>query len=192
MTKPQLVLDVGGVLLTNMTDFWREAAACASVPGEQLRAQFRKDLRRSLWSGELPESGFWSWLTGRFPALDAEETARMLQKSLQPLPAMALIPQWSEMAGIHLLSNHRAEWIRPLLEPILPFIAGVTISSESGVCKPEEEIYRLAASQLTGQGPVLYIDDQDVNFVQAEKLGWRTLTADEAGEWTKQVERLLA
>ncbi len=51
------------------------------------------------------------------------------------------MPNWSQIADIHLLSNHRTEWLFPTMATISEFIKSVTISSAVGFCKPHREIY---------------------------------------------------
>jgi HAD superfamily hydrolase (TIGR01509 family) len=191
MNRFQLILDIGGVLATNLTGFWRDAAASAGIPYEELRALYKKDVREALWSGRMAESDFWNWLNASFP-LERETAYGLLKANLRPLPALARLPEWGRSADIHLLSNHRAEWIVPILEPVRPYIRSMTISSEAGCFKPHPDIYRLAASQLTGSGPALYVDDQVKNLAHASALGWQTLLADERGDWIGEVDMLTA
>jgi putative hydrolase of the HAD superfamily len=193
MAKPQLILDIGGVLVTNFSPiFWQELAARALVTYELLTAGFKQDLRQSLWSGEITEEAFWSGLCGRFPSIDREQARAMLQSNLKPLPALEQIPTWSRYADIHLLSNHRIEWIAPFLLPYQDYIKSMTISSSAGYCKPSPEIFALAASHLHTHTNILFVDDQDKNIEQAALLGWKTLLADPQGGWIAKVMPLLS
>ena len=58
--KPQLVLDAGGVLLTNLDSFWKTLAKLAGAPFDELRARYRRETGRdscfSRWSSWAPRS----------------------------------------------------------------------------------------------------------------------------------------
>ncbi|CAM4325078.1 HAD family hydrolase [Paenibacillus tarimensis] len=191
-SRPQLILDVGGVLAANLTDFWRYAASAAGLSYSVLRGRYKEQLRTSLWTGELSEAAFWGWLAEACPLLKTEQAQAALQSCLKPLPALALLPRWHHIADIHILSNHRAEWLRPWLAPYRNYLTSLTISSEAGCCKPDPALYRLAAVNLLPGRNTLYVDDAEHNLVPAAALGWHTLLADPEGYWVNQVEDLLA
>ncbi|WP_445670922.1 HAD-IA family hydrolase [Paenibacillus sp. FSL R5-0473] len=108
-----------------------------------------------------------------------------------PLPAAQYLERWSEFADIHLLSNHCKEWIEPNLSCLSSFTKSVTISNQVGLCKPEIEIYQRVKTLLAAGEEVLFIDDQEKNLHSAKLLGWKTLLADEEGDWVNEVESLL-
>ncbi|SDX63360.1 HAD-IA family hydrolase [Paenibacillus sp. CF384] len=194
MSRPQLVLDVGGVLLTNFTpEFWEEVAADrATVSFDTLRTAFKRDIREDLWTGRIEEGAFWEWLGQQDAGLDVHLARAGMAKHLKQLPAFHRIPAWSEFADIHLLSNHRHEWIAPLLEPIRSHIASVTISSEAGCCKPDLSIYRMVRSRMQqAAANILFVDDAERNLRAARELEWETLLADRDGAWVEQVEARL-
>ncbi|UUZ81826.1 HAD-IA family hydrolase [Paenibacillus sp. P26] len=188
MPKPQLILDIGGVLVTNLSPrFWEELAAAAAVPQANLTSRFKKEIREAVWSGRLTEEAFWTWLGAQAPSVSTDDARELLASSLRPMPAMQRIPEWSRLADIHLLSNHRPEWITPVLRPVTAFLKSVTLSASIGRCKPGVEIYRYAASQPQGEKNLLFVDDQEKNLRQAAHLGWNTLLADSEGLWIDQV-----
>lgn len=191
MAKPQLVLDAGGVIVTNFSaSFLLDLAVQEDVSFERLKSGFR-DLRESFWTGRLPESAFWDWLEREIPKLNREEASRSLIRLLKPLPAFRLLPEWSRHADLHLLSNHRAEWLLPVLEPIRPYLKSITVSSEAGHCKPDPQLYAIANAMLSADRPrVLFVDDQEKNFAAAAAIGWETILADENGEWLVRVESI--
>ncbi|MGD8189578.1 HAD family hydrolase [Brevibacillus ginsengisoli] len=191
MDRPQLILDVGGVLLTNLSPFWEELAIHANVPYEQLRSRYKQEMSKALWSGSVTEKEFWIWLCRHFPSIDREHARSLLHKQLKPLPAMERLPDWSERSDIHILSNHRIEWITPALKPIAKYVKSFTVSSEVGYFKPHSAIYAQAQKRLNGRHFVLFVDDQKMNLRQAAQLGWKTLMADEAGKWIEDVTRML-
>ncbi|TCN26144.1 HAD family hydrolase [Mesobacillus foraminis] len=115
----------------------------------------------------------------------------MLLSFIHPLPTSIEIRNWSEYANIHILSNHRVEWVEPILQPIQGYLKSITISSEAGCCKPQPEIYAKVKMELKSKN-ILYVDDQEKNFNEARILGWNTLLADEKGAWIDEVYHYLA
>ncbi|MCJ7842404.1 hypothetical protein MUB24_16165 [Lederbergia sp. NSJ-179] len=189
--KPDLVLDIAGVLATNFSpSFWRYLSTIYGVRYEEL-LEFRKGIREELWKGRIAEQEFWSGLKSQLPNMDIEPARCKLLSIIKPLPAIEKIPIWSEYADIHLLSNHRREWIEHLINPVQDYIKSMTISAEVGYCKPEIDIYLKTQFYLKDNGKVLFVDDQEKNFKGAIHLCWNTLLADEEGEWIKKVSSLL-
>jgi putative hydrolase of the HAD superfamily len=187
--KTQLVLDVGGVLGTNLTRFWHELAAAASMPLEEVRRRYKQELRDMLWTGEITEPGFFAWACSLQSAMDEPRARSLMLSCLQPLPAYGLLPAWSEIFDLHVLSNHRSEWLTPFLSPVRSYLKTVTISSEVGCAKPSPDIYKLVAAALPAGAPVLFVDDAEHNLTAAAALGWQTLLADEDSRWIHQLPR---
>lgn len=192
MTKPQLVLDIGGVLATNLSPlFWELLAAEANVSEEVLYAVYKKQISERLWIGDLTEEQFWLWVKDYTPLLETKRARAFIDNSLQPLPALAKVAEWSEIADVHLLSNHLPGWVEPIVKPIKPYLKSITISSLAAVRKPHPDIYARTAAYFPTGSTVLFVDDQSKNIKQAASLGWRTLLADEDGKWIPQVLPLL-
>ncbi|WP_053375803.1 HAD family hydrolase [Paenibacillus sp. FJAT-27812] len=192
MTRPQLVLDIGGVLATNLSPlFWKLLAAEAIVSEEELYAAYKQQISERLWIGELSEDQFWVWVKTYTPRLGTKQARKFIDSSLQPLPALAKVAEWSEIADVHLLSNHLPTWVEPIVKPIMPYLKSVTISSEAASRKPHPDIYARTAAYLPSGSHVLFVDDQAKNLKQAASLGWRTLLADEKGEWVASIIPLL-
>ncbi|MBO0993959.1 HAD family hydrolase [Bacillus sp. SD088] len=189
--KPDLVLDIAGVLATNFSPlFWRHLSTTYDVQYEEL-LEFRKGIREELWIGVITEQAFWTNLQRQFPQIHIKSARKQLLSLITPLPAIKEIPSWSKMADIHLLSNHRLEWIEHILIPIQEYLTSVTISAAVGACKPGISIYEKTQTYLRNNGTVLFVDDQEKNFTGAAELGWDTLLADKEGEWTEKVSSLL-
>ncbi len=109
--KPDLVLDIAGVLVTNFSpSFWQYLSTTYDVQYEEL-LKFKKGVREELWTGKITEQAFWTSLQRLVPNLHSEAAKEQLLSMITPLPAVEEIPGWSEIANIHLLSNHRLEWI---------------------------------------------------------------------------------
>lgn len=190
--KPQLILDIAGVILSNLSaQYWGELAHTAGLSFESFKKRFNEEIKTDLWTGRIEEDEFWAWVNEQCQGLSIHQARRSLSEHLVRLPAYDYIPEWSQAAEIHLLSNHRHEWLAPHLEPVIPYVRSVTISSEAGCCKPDPAIYERVQKKLEPHATVLFVDDQERNLVPAQSLGWRTLLADESGEWMNEVEAFL-
>lgn len=128
----------------------------------------------------------------KFPTINIDKAKEILISNIRPLPAIEKLQTWSKYANIHLLSNHRIEWIQSILKPIEPYVRSITISSQVGHCKPNPEIYAFVHDRLSHQGDIWFVDDQDKNFNEAKLLGWNTLLADENGDWIHKITSLLS
>lgn len=191
MKKTQLVLDVAGVLITNFSPaFWYETTRADGISFDELKRLFATEIRKPLWTGQISEEEFWNWLGGYCP-VEPVELKTKLFNNLNTMPAFDLIPMWSELTDIHLLSNHRSEWLEILLEPILPYLASITVSSDAGCCKPDLSIYQIVASKLDQGKSTIYVDDQEKNLRPAEAMSWGTVLADPEGQWIELIHKKL-
>ncbi|GGG79626.1 hypothetical protein [Paenibacillus radicis (ex Gao et al. 2016)] len=189
--KYELILDIAGVLAANFSPFfWRKLSEDYDVPYDRL-TRFKKEIREELWTGKLAEAEFWELLCKHFPAIHREQAKDVLLSTITPLPAIQKVPEWSQYANIHLLSNHRIEWIRPIIDPIKKHLSSITLSSQTGYCKPNPQIYKLVHNKLHHSNNVWFVDDQNKNFKEASWLGWNTRLADENGEWIHDITQLL-
>lgn len=189
--RPQIVLDIAGVLLSNMSlTCWRDMIRETNLSAESLKVHFT-GIKRQLWTGIMREEEFWQSLNEAYPELSISRAKEILYSSIVPLPTAQYLERWSELADIHLLSNHCKEWIEPNLSRLSSFTKSITISNQVGLCKPEIEIYQRVETFLVAGEEVLFIDDQEKNLHSAKLLGWETLLADEEGDWVNEVESLL-
>ncbi|CAN7318616.1 hypothetical protein LJR153_001744 [Paenibacillus sp. LjRoot153] len=70
MPRPQLVLDVAGVLVTNFSPQAWAGFPSSSDDESQVNLPHRfKEIKNDLWIGKMTEEGFWIWLNELFPAL---------------------------------------------------------------------------------------------------------------------------
>lgn len=193
MNRPRLILDVAGVIATNLSPgFWEEAAMTGGTTYRQLKDSFSREIRELFWTGAITVDQFRDWLAGHGPDLSMERLSALAMKYLQPLPALGRISIWSRDADIHLLSNHREEWLSGLLEPVKDHVKSLTLSSRAGYCKPDPLIYQLVCEQFgDGEGLCIYVDDQEKNLIPARALGWHSVIADPEGRWVEEVTRLL-
>ena len=192
MSRPQLILDAAGVLVTNLSpSYWNAIHSLTGIPYDQLKDLFKNELRDDFWSGKVPEAYFWEWLREKAPYIDSAAAQHMLGEYLKPIPAMSRIAGWSQFADIHILSNHRSEWLAPLLEPVRPYVKSMTISSSAGLCKPDPKIFEIVHTSLEKRQPIFYVDDQEKNMTPAVQLGWLTVIADPEGRWIDQITKLI-
>ncbi|WP_127536000.1 HAD family hydrolase [Paenibacillus illinoisensis] len=189
--KPQLVLDIAGVLITNLSSlFWQELAGHAGTTFpifiEQLSA-----IRKDLWTGKMKEEQFWIWLQLQYPKIDKTYAYELLNRTTETLPAIHYLERWSQHADIHLLSNHCHEWVKPILLMIEKHTKSITISNQVGFCKPHREIYEIAESHMNFRTRIIFVDDQSKNFKPAMQLGWETMLADEQHNWIEKIDHKL-
>jgi len=140
-------------------------------------------VREALWTGVMTDGQFWGWLCTAFPPINDSIARARLAATLKPLPASAQLGTWAQSVDVHLLSNHRTEWVMPALNGLLRHVTSVTISSAVGYCKPHPAIYEVVASKLEPDAVTVYVDDQEKNFPPASALGWKTVCADTRGDW---------
>ncbi|GMK37119.1 hypothetical protein PCCS19_01720 [Paenibacillus sp. CCS19] len=188
--KVQLVLDVGGVLLSNLTPtFWTQLVEHTGVEHSLIRSRYKQEIRDDLWSGAIEEPQFWQWMNQYCPSLSEEVGRGMIMDNLVPLASLERLASWQQLADLHILSNHRTEWLAPKLADHAHCFTSITVSSSAGCFKPNLRIYEHAANAIdSARGPILFIDDSPANLKQAESLGWAVLLADPAGEWLDKVE----
>ncbi|WP_186579251.1 HAD family hydrolase [Aquibacillus kalidii] len=189
-SRPQLILDIGGVLAPNLDEFWIEIAEQAKTPHSEIRSHYKQEISDSLWTGKITETEFWSWFR-KYPTINIDQAREFLMSILKPLPAVKYIPIWSSSVDIHILSNHRIEWIRPLLEPVESYLTSVTISSQIGFYKPNPAIFKEITKQIDSHNNILFVDDSKSNLTIGTDLGWDTLLADKDGKWIETVQNYI-
>ncbi|MBN2084486.1 MAG: HAD family phosphatase [Anaerolineales bacterium] len=115
-----------------------------------------------------------------------EETVR------GPIPGMADLLSRLRQAAIpqYGLSNTSAEKYRVLRQkyPFLRLLAGVLISGEAGICKPDPRIFELFLERTGLQKEtLLFIDDSPANITAAQTLGWSAVRFTSAQELEKEL-----
>lgn len=190
-SKPQLVLDIAGVLVDNLSvAFWYELASKSGTSLPILKARLN-EIRQDLWTGRMKEPQFWEWLSDLYPSINKMDGYELLHRTMNMLPAVQYLVRWSGIADIHLLSNHCQEWLAPLLDRVEKHTTSMTISNQVGYCKPQPEIYAIVKAYMPHQDRIVYVDDQDKNFAPAETLGWITVLADDQHRWIGRLESIL-
>lgn len=188
--RKTLVLDVGGVLASNLSPgLWQQLSSIGRCEEQLLYAQYKEEISRKLWCGEITELQWWEWLAARGVEVSAELRPHLIASYLQPLPALELLPQWSKLCRIIIMSNHRTEWLNPLLQPYQSYIESIYISDQVGMCKPSSEWFHHIDKQI--HGPIHFVDDSEKNISAAMQLGWQTTLADKHGNWTAAIDEWL-
>jgi putative hydrolase of the HAD superfamily len=189
------VLDAGGVLVAPapVPALIRDLAG----PGERAEAlvgRFRRELRRPLWSGAAPEAALWRWLreAGVADASDGALRARLVA-GLRPLPALGRVADWRRRVPVAVLSNHRSEWLLPVLARagLGPEDARILVSDRIGALKPDAAAWDALLAPGIDPGDVLLVDDAPRNLRAAAARGMRTLPAGPDGAWIREVDRAL-
>lgn len=190
-----LLLDIGGVLLVDpMLPLHDRLSDFSGSNAESLWEYYRANLRHDLWSGSLPEREFWNRLCGE-AGVAPEGWREWLMDAMEPLVDADHLGTWAKRARIWALSNHRSEWVLPVLEDagLLDHIERSYVSSDTGEVKPEEEAYRRIIADAGGRAEdVLFVDDKTRNLKVAAELGMGTLLADPDGAWKDAVDELWA
>ncbi|MFC4810905.1 HAD family hydrolase [Paenibacillus sp. GCM10023250] len=189
--RKQLVLDAGGVIVTNLPGFWTMLADAARVQYSDIRAAYKAELGDGLWTGAVAEADFWRWVEDRCPGVTERDARELLRRNLRPLPAFDRVAAWSRLADVHLLSNHRTEWLAPVVARLRPYLGHVVISSETGASKPADAMFAALRDRLMPAAPVLYVDDHPDNLAAADRFGWTGLLADEDGRWIGEADAWL-
>ena len=118
-----------------MPTFPARAADRLGVDPSAVRDLIRGPFRDDYWGGRVPESAFWHALG--VPVPDAPD--RMAILNLRPRIDPARVAAWREVADIWIISNHRHEWLLPVLAQtgLADVVDHVVISSVGGHVKPD-------------------------------------------------------
>lgn len=200
MRRPTLLaLDVGGVLAVDaLKPLFAELEQAANLDPGPLYAYYSHNLRQDLWSGRGPEQQFFAGICGAAGVgPDGYDHWRdRLLEIMQPLPAIKKVAKWAEEIDLAILSNHRHEWLRPLLtlNHIDTYVPAerLFISSEVGAIKPDPAAFGLLTALRHDPAEILYVDDQLVNVEGARSLGIDAIQADANGDWVNSVDERLA
>ena len=192
-----LLLDFSGVLFADPMGAVQTAIAeAAGMDREAIRRFYAESLRDALWRGTSGEPQFWDRLLAHagLPR-DARPWRELMIGGTVPLPACASLARWSERATLFLVSNQRSEWIDAALSRhgVPPRVfARRFVSDQTGLLKPEPEIYEAVIAAWGGSVErMLYVDDDERYLEAAARFGIATVSGDADGAWRRAVEAWL-
>lgn len=173
-----------------MPTFPARAADRLGVDPSAVRDLIRGPFRNDYWGGRLPESAFWHALG--VPVPDASD--RMAILDLRPRIDPARVASWRQVADIWIISNHRHEWLLPVLAQsgLADVVDHVVISSIGGHVKPDPAAWAVLLADGTAAEDVLIVDDQPRNVEAARSLGITAVAAGDDHAWCVEVDRFLA
>ncbi len=104
--------------------------------------------------------------------------------AVEPISEVHSVLTWaSKHYKVGLLSNIMPGFITQMIgKKLLPDIEYDTIidSSETGLIKPEADIYSLAEQKAgVPANEILFVDDSRTNLIAAERLGWQVMWFDD-------------
>lgn len=190
-TPKLLVLDGQGVVFdAPFREFLRVFAHENGLDHGAVVGRWEAGLRHLAWTGNIDDEGLWNELAGR--RVNLRRTMCSLRGSYRPGPAAAYLLNWSQLVPIWLLSNHRSDWVTPVLDAIdvLGVFQRLLISDTTGLVKPDPAAFRQLTDSLAG-GDILFVDDQLHNIKAAERLGLQTVYASPDGRWVNEVDNRL-
>ncbi len=183
-----VIFDCFGVLTT---DLWQEFVV--NLPDEL--TQPARKLNHAYGSGRITQQQFISeieTLTGRQPMGVDGRPNHTIQKNS---PLLSYISQLKLNYRIGLLSNIGSNWIKDsfLSETEKDLFDAIVVSHEVGMTKPDERIFRLAASKLrVAEKNCVFVDDVMRNCRAAENVGMRAVMYLNFDQMKRELEQLLS
>jgi putative hydrolase of the HAD superfamily len=173
-----------------MPTFPARAAEHLGADPDLVRDLIRGPFRGDYWGGRLPESAFWDRLGVTAPS--PAERADIL--ALRPRIDPARVAAWRAVADVWIISNHRHEWLEPVLAEtgLGDVVDRVVISSIGGCVKPDPAAWAVLLADGTVPGDVLVVDDQATNLDAVRSLGITAVAATGDLTWCDAVDRFLA
>ena len=178
-----VVFDIGNVLISfDPLEYLRESFNDDAVLYLVCNAMFRSKEWLELDRGTLEEDEFVAIISSRIPE-HKHHVKRVMEEwegMLTPIEeSVALVPVLKEKGyKLYLLSNFHKKAFKRVYEKyeFLKYFDGRLISSDYGLMKPEEAIYKkLIEVYNLNPGTTLFIDDSEENVKAAEKLGFHTI-----------------
>lgn len=192
--------DIGGVM-ADTGDYFKSATTKYKIPLDEFIKFWEEDYNRdSLTLGKIIPQEFWNKAIKKFRLKNAENFnfVESWMSDYRPRKEIhKLAYDLSKKYKIGLLSNIYEGMMPRLIE--LGKVADVkyssiVLSNETGLRKPEKEIYEIATKK-TGILPeeILFIDDRKDFIEGAKKYGWQTIWFDEKDieKSIKQIEEIL-
>lgn len=193
-SRPSLVLDAGGVLLTEpIPELLYALSEHGTQPLADVTRYFDGQLHDDLWAGRLAADAFWIRLLDYcgLERSQADRWERFFVSRLAPNVDRDTLQSWHDSVdAILVLSNHLTPWLLPALERarLLDLISEVYVSDVSGFVKPDVRAFEPVLNHLDDPSAALYVDDRAPNVATSRRLGIPAIIADAAGSWRKVVD----
>lgn len=184
-------LDAGGVLIDAlMPSFPDRVAAVTGAEADVVRDLFVGPFRERYWTGLHDESAFWERIGVPVPDTATRHAAVGLSALIPPLR----VAGWRDEAQVWIVSNHRHEWLEPVLAEtgLAAAVDRVLVSSRTGLAKPDPAAWEALREGGVRPDHVLVVDDQQPNVAAARALGMMAIRADPGSAWPDQVDAWLA
>lgn len=151
-------------------------------------SRWDESVRERAWQGGLDETSVFEELAQR--SVDVRTARAQLRTFYAPGPAVERVKQWSESLPVWLLTNHRSEWLLPMLDEfgVSRCFERILISDRIGRVKPDPEAFGQVLSYRFAGAQTLVVDDQLHNLCSAAALGFRTLQARPKNRWVEQID----
>jgi len=190
------VLDVGGVLFTDVAANLIHNVAEATSRSEEAVIDVYQILARRLWCGLISTDQFWQALGhGLARDLDSSSWDEEGVRTQTPLLSQDCLDSLLAKCDVALLTNNRQEWLAPALKRagLNGSFSPIVISSVEECMKPDAMIYARLESRLRRRYKrKLFVDDKPANLKPAEKLGYQVILADPKSDWERALTKWIS
>jgi len=186
-----VILDCHGLVLNDpWPQFIRDCARRTGADADTWWRRWRSEWRQQAWLGQLNDHQLWEVLF-REPG-ERATWGESLESRYALGPAAPHLDRWRSRTPLTLLSNHRAAWLRPRLERfnLTGQFAGILVSDEIGVVKPDRRAFEIAAGDVP-LGSVVYADNSEANVLAARAAGLQAILATPSGSWIDELDARL-
>jgi HAD superfamily hydrolase (TIGR01509 family) len=187
ISRDLVVLDVGGVLFTDIETNLKQALTQATACNKEAVFSAFGSMEEDLWCGLISTEQFWhtlgSKLRHHFDSQFWDEACVELQA---PLLSQQSLDNLIENCDVALLTNHRTEWLFPRLNRagLNNTFSPIVVSAIVGRMKPDPRIYETMQNKLSRDyDRRLFIDDRPINLQPAVELGYQVINADPRHDW---------
>lgn len=196
MRRRGLALDAGGLVVTEPIPAALATLESAGADAFELRTAYSR-VYDSFWSGRFPSAELFAVLcreTG-LGADVARDCAERFLAELQLVPTIVdRLVEWRELAqSLILVSNHRSEWLRPVLRAggVDVMFDALYISDELAAAKPTSRSFRRVIVHVGDPSRFLVCDDAPANVAAAEEFGFEGCLVETDARWMKVVDTWL-
>ena len=199
-----IIFDLGNVVLTNDWHYncpekFQEYSDHFDITQDDMERGWK-----AAWPefsvGEISEEDFWKIFLENADAknIDIEIAKNLWRKYQKPIEnTFELLKKLKQHYRLAALTTISKEWLDYKREKynLDEYFEVIISSGYSGLIKPHDEIYELAAKELKeklGVNPeeCLFVDDAKSNLLPAEKLGIKTVLFTKQAELEKELKEL--